>query len=137
MMKFKLFTLFFIATCAGYTWATDSNIYKCGTTYSQTPCAGAVAVQVQDARTKEQKLQSDAAIMQQGKAANAMEKARLTEEAQARVQNKPAKPATTKAAKAQSKSKTNADALALKHRKGGKKENEFFTAKEATPTEKK
>lgn len=137
MTKLRLFALFFIATWVGFTWAAGSNVYKCGSTYSQTPCDGAVAVQVDDARSKEQKLQSDAATVQQGKTANAMEKARLKQEAQAAAQSKPTKPSTKAAAKAPSKPQADTGVLASKNSKGKKKEPEFFTAKEATPDKKK
>lgn len=141
MTKLRLFALFFIAAWAGSTWATGTNVYKCGSTYSQTPCDGAVAVQVDDTRSKEQKSQSDAAIVKQSKTANAMEKARLKEEAQSIAQGKPAKPVTKTAAevpsKAPSKSKADTDVLSAKKSKGKKKEPEFFTAKDATPAKKK
>ena len=134
MTKLRLFALFFIAACAVPAWAAGSNVYKCGSTYSQTPCDGAVSVRVDDARSKEQKLESDAAIVQQGKTANAMERARLKEEARAIAQNKPAKLSV----KAQSAPQ--ADTGTAASSKGSiskKKESEFFTAKEATPGNKK
>ena len=137
MTKLPLLALFLIAAWAGSTWATGTNVYKCGSTYSQTPCDGAAAVQVNDARSKEQKSQSDAATVQQSKTANAMEKARLKEEAQAIAQVKPAKPSTKTAAKAPSKPIADSNVLAPKNHKGKKKESEFFTAKEATPAKKK
>lgn len=138
MIKLRLFALFFIAAWAGSTWAAGTNVYKCGSTYSQTPCEGAVAVQVNDARSKEQKSQSDAAIVQQGKVANAMEKVRLKEEAQVIAQHKPKKTTVKPAAKAPAEPKT--DTLTpstAKKSKGKKEEPEFFTAKEATPAKKK
>jgi hypothetical protein len=97
-----------------------------------------VAIQVDDTRSKEQKLQSDAAIVQQGKAANAMEKNRLKEEARAAAHNKPEKSADKSTAKVQPKTNVNADTAGLqKSNKGKKKESEFFTAKEAGPDKKK
>lgn len=94
-------------------------------------------MQVDDARTKEQKSQSDAAIKQQGKAANAMEKARLKEEAQAIAQSRPAKSATKPPAKPHSKSTAEKDAAGTaKNGKSKVKESEFFTAKEALPAKK-
>ncbi len=138
MLNLRLFALFFIAAWASATWATGSNVYKCGSTYSQTPCDGAVAVNVNDSRSKEQKSQSDAAIVQQAKAANAMEKARLKEEAQTIAKNRPTKPATKPANKAQSKPKDETGVTgATKNSKDKKKESEFFTAKEASPAKKK
>ena len=138
MMKLQLFALFFIATWAGSTWTAGTNVYKCGSTYSQTPCEGAVAVQVNDARSKEQKSQSDATIVQQGKTAQAMEKARLKDEAQAIAHNKPAKSTAKPAAKAPAEPKNDTlTAGTAKKTKGKKKEPEFFTAKEAVPAKKK
>lgn len=138
MTKLRLFALFFIATWAGSTWAAGPNVYKCGSTYSQTPCDGAVAVHVDDARSKEQKSQSDAAIKQQGKTANAMEKARLKEEAQAIAQSKPPKSTQKPAAKTPPQPTTDSNtAGTTKDSKGKKKESEFFTAKEAAPAKKK
>lgn len=137
MTKLRLFALFFIATTAGSTWAKGPNVYKCGSTYSQTPCDGAIAVQVDDARSKEQKSQSEAATVQQGKTANAMEKARLKEEAQAIAQSKSTLPSSKTAAKAPPKPKADTDATAPKESKGKKKESEFFIAKEATAAKKK
>lgn len=137
MMNSKRFALFFIAAWAGSTWAAGSNVYKCGSTYSQTPCDGAVMVPVDDARSKAQKIQADAATVQQGKTANAMEKARLKEEARALAQGKPAKPSPKTAAQAPSKPKADTNVLAPKSNKGKKKEPEFFTAQDAAPAKKK
>ena len=138
MTNLRLFALFFIATCACSTWAAGSNVYKCGSTYSQTPCDGAVAVRVDDARSKEQKSQSDAAILQQGKTANAMEKSRLKEEAEAVAPSKPVKSTEKAAANAQSKAKAEADTDAThRNSKRKKKESEFFTAKQFSPAKKK
>lgn len=87
-MKFNLpIAPFFIALCAISMGATGQNVYKCGNTYSQKPCVDGVVLDVQDARTPEQKAQSDALIKRDSAAANAMEKARLKEEAQQRSDN--------------------------------------------------
>lgn len=138
MTKLRLFALFLIAACAGSTWATGSNVFKCGSTYSQTPCDGAVAVRVDDARSKEQKSQSDATVVRQGKTANAMEKTRLKEEALAIAQKKSGKPTEKSTAKVQSNAKTDIDTAGTqKSTKRRKKESEFFTAKEANPDKKK
>lgn len=134
MTKLRPYALFFIATCAAPTWAAGSNVYKCGSTYSQTPCDGAVAVRVDDTRSKEQKSQSDAAIVQQGKTANAMEKARLKEEARAIAQSQSSLPATKPNSKAKANSGTS---TAPKGGKSDKKDSEFFIAKEAAPAKKK
>ena len=98
------------------------------------PCDGAVSVRVDDARSKEQKSESDAAIVQQGKTANAMERARLKEEARAIAQNKPAKLSVKAQSAPQADTGTTASS---KGSVSKKKESEFFTAKEATPGNKK
>ena len=134
MTKLRLFALFFIATCAVSAWAAGSNVYKCGSTYSQTPCDGAVPVRVDDTRSKEQKSQSDADIVQQGKTANAMEKARLKEEARAIAQSQSSQTAPKPNSKVKSGSSVSA---ASKGGKPEKKEAEFFIAKEAAPAKKK
>lgn len=138
MTKLRLIALFFIAASAYSAWATGSNVYKCGSSYSQTPCEGAVPVHVDDARSTAQKLQSDAATLHQGKTANAMEKTRLKEEAQALAQNKVPKPKVKPAQPAQTKAETDTSAQgASQHGKRKKKEPEFFTAKETPPAKKK
>lgn len=57
------------------------NIYRCGDSYSQNPCPGGKLVPVDDARSAGQKAQTDLAVQRDAKAADAMEKARLKEEA--------------------------------------------------------
>ena len=79
------------------TGANGQNaVYRCGNSYSQKPCTDATVVDVQDARTQEQKVQSDAAIRRDTATANSIQKTRLAEEAEQRA-------AQTKLAAAQSK----------------------------------
>lgn len=131
----------FIATCLISTGAAGQDVYRCGSTYSQKPCPDALVVDVQDARSKTQKAESDAAIQREAAAGNAMEKARLKAEAQQRADN--AKAASTQNKKAASKPKgaasapAPADATASSSqpdkghakKKSKKKEPEFFTAR--------
>ena len=56
---------------------SGQTVYKCGTSYSQQPCAGAIALDVSDGRTPAQKAQTDAAAAQAAKAAAKLEKDRL------------------------------------------------------------
>ena len=58
--------------------ALGQQVYKCGSSYSQKPCAGAVTVDVTDTRTRAQKVQTDAAAVQSAKLADQLEKERLT-----------------------------------------------------------
>lgn len=83
MNKTLAFALFLIATSALPTWAQGSKVYRCGATYSQTPCAQGVALEVQDARTPEQKLQADQSTVRDGVLANTLEKDRLQAQTQA------------------------------------------------------
>ena len=79
--------IFSIALYAISTGATEQNVYKCGNAYGQKPCIDGVVVDVQDSRTPAQKAESDALIKRDSAAANAMEKARLKDEAQQRADN--------------------------------------------------
>lgn len=138
MNKLKLIALFFIATRTGVSWASGPIVYKCGSSYSQTPCEGAVSVPVDDARTPVQKSQADAEVAQQRLKGNAMEKARLQEEARALAGNTPPRPTSRKsAAKTPSAEATAAPevlaapAHSKNHKKKKKPEPALFTAKEA------
>lgn len=55
-------------------------IYRCGNAYSQTPCANAVVVKADDARTPDQKAQTDAATVQAARLAERMERDRQASE---------------------------------------------------------
>ncbi len=55
-------------------------VYRCANSYSQIPCAGGLAVDVEDSRSPTQKAQSDAATVQAMRLANEMEKTRLNRE---------------------------------------------------------
>lgn len=68
-------------------------IYRCGDSYSQRPCPGGKVVDADDARSASQKSQTDQAVRRDAKAAEALEKARLKEEAKpAQVLMPPAGP---------------------------------------------
>lgn len=62
------------------------NIYKCGNSYSQTPCPGANTLTLDDARDAAQKQQSDAATRRDTGLAAALEKDRIAKEKIAVVQ---------------------------------------------------
>ncbi|MDO9195067.1 hypothetical protein [Rhodoferax sp.] len=78
-----------IATIALSTGAMAQNIYKCGDTYSQTPCPGGAIVDAADQRTPGQKTQADLATRRDARAADALEKARLKQEKAAIAANAP------------------------------------------------
>jgi hypothetical protein len=61
--------------------AAAQGVYRCGDSYSQKPCPGGALVQTDDARSESQRSQTREAAQRDGKVADAMEKARLKEEA--------------------------------------------------------
>ena len=78
-----LFATIFIASYALSTGAWGQKVYKCGSSYSQTPCADGTAIDVKDERSKDDKAAADQATKRDMKVANDMEKARLKEEKEA------------------------------------------------------
>lgn len=56
-------------------------VYRCGNSYSQQPCAGGSRVETQDTRSAVQRAQTSQAAQRDAKAASAMEKQRLKDEA--------------------------------------------------------
>ena len=77
MPSLKLRALCLVATAAISTGIFAQTIYKCGDSYSQLPCPGAVLVDAVDARTSDQKRQADLATGRIARTADAMEKARI------------------------------------------------------------
>lgn len=69
-----------IAANAVVTGAQAEDIYKCGNTYSQSPCSGGQLMSVDDSRDPQQKLQKDAATQRDAALAKEMEKTRLANE---------------------------------------------------------
>jgi hypothetical protein len=61
--------------------AAAQGVYRCGGSYSQQPCPGGALVPADDARSDSQRKQTQDAARRDGKTAEAMEKARLKEEA--------------------------------------------------------
>jgi hypothetical protein len=70
-----------LAACGWIAPAAAQTIYRCGNSYSQQPCPGGTAVQADDKRSASQSSQTSLAAERDAKAADAMEKARLKEEA--------------------------------------------------------
>ncbi len=134
---------FFIAIFSISTGAFGQSVYRCGNTYSQKPCTDGVQVDVQDARTPAQKAESEAAVRREASTANALEKARLQEEAQLRAANakttapskdkkkKTSKPTTSDAPTGDTDA-THRDAKPHKPPPKKKKEPEYFTARGAS-----
>jgi hypothetical protein len=70
-----------LAAAAALAPAAAQSVYRCGDSYSQKPCPGGTLVPTDDARSASQRAQTSAAAQRDAKTANAMEKARLKEEA--------------------------------------------------------
>jgi cell division septation protein DedD len=71
-----------LATLATFS-AQAQGVYRCGNDYGQTPCPAGKALQVDDSRTAEQKKSAEDVAAGNRKTADAMEKARLAQEARA------------------------------------------------------
>ena len=67
-----------LALCAP--WAPAQTVYRCGSSYSQQPCAGATALEVSDPRTPADAARAGKAAAGDAKRADAMEKERLAQE---------------------------------------------------------
>ncbi len=98
--------------------AQTRTIYRCGTTYSDTPCAQAVAVPTADPRTPVQKAQTDEATTRSANLAGQLEKARRADEAAEQQRAQAQALAAAQAAKAAPKPQANEPPE--KAKKGGK-----------------
>jgi hypothetical protein len=58
------------------------EIYRCGDSYAQHPCAGGIRVQTDDTRSASQRAQAVEATRRDAETADALEQARLRQEAQ-------------------------------------------------------
>lgn len=62
-------------------WARAEKVYKCGTTYSQTPCRGSTTLEVDDTRDPAEKTRMDAQTKRDAELARDMAQSRLANEA--------------------------------------------------------
>lgn len=99
MSRLTPLVIILTASCLFLARAEAQNAYRCGNSYSQTPCPGGVAVDADDSRSQAQKAQSDSATKRDLRTADSLEKTRLQqEEAQKRAAQKSAdRPAGTPA----------------------------------------
>lgn len=74
-------TLLCLAASGWTAPAAAQDIYRCGDSYSQQRCPGGVLVPTEDARSAAQGKQTSVAAQRDARTADAMEKARLKEEA--------------------------------------------------------
>jgi hypothetical protein len=76
----NIFASILIAITALTTVSAAETIYKCGTSYSQTPCAYGKILSIEDARDTQQKKVADTNTRRDAKLANDMERERLAQE---------------------------------------------------------
>ena len=74
-------SLFVLLAAAWLMPTAAQDIYRCGDSYSQKPCPGGTVVQAEDPRSADQRSQTSLAAERDAKTADAMEKARIKEEA--------------------------------------------------------
>ncbi|MBX9872442.1 MAG: hypothetical protein K2X75_10630 [Burkholderiaceae bacterium] len=79
------------------------TVYRCGNSYSQTPCPGGSAVDATDRRTPEQRKAHEASVREEKRAGDTLEKTRLKEEAATRKATEQAEKAQRDADKAAQK----------------------------------
>lgn len=76
------FAAILMALCTQGAAAQAQNVYRCGETYSNQPCAGAVVVPTDDPRSAAQRAESRAATQRDTRLADQMEAERLKREAE-------------------------------------------------------
>jgi len=76
-----LVALLLIAVSPYTTWARAEKVYKCGSTYSQTPCPGSTLLEVDDTRDPAEKKRMDAQTRRDADLARDMAQSRLANEA--------------------------------------------------------
>lgn len=79
------------------------TVYRCGDSYSQTPCPGGSTVDATDRRTPEQRKAHEAAVKRDKRTGDALERARLKEEADVQRATQKAEQAQREADKAGAK----------------------------------
>jgi FKBP-type peptidyl-prolyl cis-trans isomerase len=134
MKSFKFTTLpaialLGLATCP-YS-ASAQTVYRCGNSYSQTPCAGAIEVPVEDARTEAQRTAAREGLARDKALGKEMETTRRKDEAQMLAQEKMAQAAQAKLAaqhKAEAKQTEDKKQAHAKKPQAKKTEREVFTA---------
>jgi hypothetical protein len=80
-----LTTIAALSVCPG---ASAQQVYRCGNSYSQTPCAGAVAVSTDDPRSDDQRAQAKQGLTSDKELAKDLEATRRKDESMALAQMK-------------------------------------------------
>jgi hypothetical protein len=81
-IKFLTITTLFIACLAESTASRAETVYKCGNSYSQSPCVKGQELLVEDTRLNVQKKQAENVAQSDKKLAESMQKDRLAQEQQ-------------------------------------------------------
>ena len=118
----------------------QQTVYRCGNSYSQSPCAHGVAVQTDDPRTEAQRAAAREGLAHDKALAKEMGAARHKDEAQAMAQDKLALARAAAAAahqKQDKKSIASKKAVHAKPRTVKVKDAEFFTATDGASNKKK
>ena len=122
--------LILVLSSAALLPASAQTVYRCGNSYSQTPCPGGNPIEASDKRDRTQKVQADAAVRRDLKAAEALEKNRVRQE-------------TTQARATRQTAMTSGNDIPLQEvttdqaYEGKRKKPEFFTARTLDPQKKK
>lgn len=113
-------------------------VYRCGNSYSQTPCPGAVPIAADDTRTDAQRTQAKQALNSDKKLSKDLEAARQQDEARALAERKQIQTATQQAKpqKADEKKGSRKPAPPDKKRSAKKPEPAFFTATDGATSKK-
>ncbi|WP_342616454.1 hypothetical protein [Rhodoferax sp. GW822-FHT02A01] len=135
MKSFKCNTLqplVLLATAAFAAGAGAQTVYRCGNSYSQTPCTGATEVPVDDSRTEAQRIAAKEGLARDKALGKEMEASRRKDEAQALARDKAALAAHAKQAAKQKMENKKAEEKqkAASKKSGGKaksKDHEVFT----------
>jgi hypothetical protein len=106
--------------CLAGPMAGAQTVYRCGSSYSQSPCPAGVPLVVDDPRSAQQKQETDAAVKRDARTADSMEKSRLKQEAMER----PAQLAAARAAQKDATQKPEKTAASKKQARKKEKQNE-------------
>jgi hypothetical protein len=132
-----------LACATASTLSSAQAVYRCGNSYSQTPCAHGVIVQTDDARSEAQRAAAQQVVSEQKTLATEMETARKKDEALAFQREQTARAAQTRLAGAKTREEAKKTRDAKPHKKPAGlrtvkvQEDGVFTSTSGTPKTKK
>ena len=132
-----LTTIAALSVCHG---ASAQQVYRCGNSYSQTPCTGAIAVSTDDPRTDDQRAQAKQGLTSDKALAKDLETTRRKDESMALAQMKAAQGSQNRkvaAAKPVEKKGVSKKAGAIRSVTVKKEDPTFFTATDGATKKKK